>query len=54
MKIPVKFVVSYPTLGPMLEPRFMYFDHGHFALAQVWPSASKVPFCVKQASHMNT
>jgi hypothetical protein len=30
MKISLKFVVSYPTLEPLLEPLFMYFDHGIF------------------------
>jgi hypothetical protein len=30
MKISPKFVVSYPTLEPLLEPLLMYFDHGNF------------------------
>jgi hypothetical protein len=56
MKISLKLVVSYTTLEPLLEPRFMYFDHGifHFCLAKVWPYASMVPFCIKQVSRMNT
>jgi hypothetical protein len=34
MKFFLKFVVSYPTLQPLLETQFMYFDHGifHFSL----------------------
>jgi hypothetical protein len=31
MKISLKFVGSYPTLEPLLEPLFMYFDHGIFS-----------------------
>jgi hypothetical protein len=30
MKISLKFVGSYPTLEHLLEPRFMYLDHGIF------------------------
>jgi hypothetical protein len=30
MKISLKFVGSYPTLEPLLEPLFMYFVHGNF------------------------
>jgi hypothetical protein len=32
MKISLKFVVSYQTLEPLLEPMFMYFDHGFFSI----------------------
>jgi hypothetical protein len=30
MKISLKFVVSIPTLEPLLEPLFIYFDHRLF------------------------
>jgi hypothetical protein len=30
MKISLKFVGTYPKLEPLLEPHFMYFDHGTF------------------------
>jgi hypothetical protein len=30
MKISLKFVASYPMVELLLEPLFMYFDHGIF------------------------
>jgi hypothetical protein len=30
MEISLRFVGSYPTLEPLLEPLFMYFGHGIF------------------------
>jgi hypothetical protein len=30
MKISLKNMGSYPMLEPLLEPLFMYFDHGFF------------------------
>jgi hypothetical protein len=39
MRISLKFVVSNPTLEPLLEPLFMYLhqEFSNFVLAYVWP-----------------
>jgi hypothetical protein len=56
MKISLKFVVSYQTLEPLLEPLFMYFDHGIFPflpLLMCGLMQVRFLFSIKQGSHVN-
>jgi hypothetical protein len=56
MKISLKFVVSYPTLEPLLEPLFKYFDHGIFPFLPLLKCGLlqvRFLFSIKLGSHMN-
>jgi hypothetical protein len=57
MKISTKFVVSYPTLEPLLDTLFMYFDHVIFPflpLLKCGLMQVRLLFGIKEGSHMNT
>jgi hypothetical protein len=57
MGVSLKFVVSYPTLEPLLEPLFMYFELGifHFLpLLRCGLMQVRFLFSIKQGSHMST
>jgi hypothetical protein len=56
MKFSLKFVGSYPTLETLLEPWFMYFDHGIFHFLPLLKcNLMQIRFLVemKQGSYMN-